>query len=163
MKAKSKNPGQESALREELVGLLEGGRAHASFEDAVEGFPLEIRGATLPRVAHTPWQVLEHLRLAQWDILEFCRNPSHESPNWPEGYWPKEPDPPTKTAWNESVKRFLEDRAALTAWIQDPSTDLFAPVPNDEGPSLLHQIVITAQHNSYHLGQLLMLRRALER
>ena len=163
MKAKPKNPGQDSLLRDELVGLLEGGRAHATFEDAVEGFPLEIRGATLPPVAHTPWQVLEHLRLAQWDILEFCRNPSHESPNWPEGYWPKEPAPPTKTAWNESVKRFLEDRAALTAWIQDPSTDLFAPVPNDEGPSLLHQIVITAQHNSYHLGQLLMLRRALER
>lgn len=163
MMAKSKNPGQDSVLRDELVGLLEGGRAHATFEDAVDGFPREMQGAILPGVAHTPWQVLEHLRLAQWDILEFCRNPSHESPNWPEGYWPKEPDPPTKTAWNESVKRFLEDRRALTAWIKDSSADLFAPVPNDEGPSLLHQIVITAQHNSYHLGQLLMLRRALER
>jgi len=163
MTAKSNAPGQESELRQELVGLLEGGRAHATFEDAVEGLPLEIRGATLPGAAHTPWQVLEHLRLAQWDILEFCRNPSHESPSWPEGYWPKEQAPPTKTAWNESVKRFLEDRAAFTAWIQNPSTDLFAPVPNEDGPSLLHQVVITAQHNSYHLGQLLMLRRALER
>ena len=163
MTAKPNAPGQESALREELVGLLEGGRAHATFEDAVEGFPLEMRGATLPGVAHTPWQILEHLRLAQWDILEFCRNPSHESPNWPEGYWPKEPAPPTKTAWNESVKRFLEDRTALTTWIQDGSTDLFASVPNQDGPRLLHQIVITAQHNSYHLGQLLLLRRALER
>jgi hypothetical protein len=163
MTTKPKAPGPENELREELVGLLEGGRAHATFEDAVEGFPLEMRGGSVPGVAHTPWQILEHLRLAQWDILEYCRNLSHESPKWPEGYWPKEPAPPTKTAWNESVKRFLEDRTALTAWIRDASTDLFAPVPNEDGPSLLHQVVIIAQHNSYHLGQLLLLRRALER
>src|SRR5262245_41969766 len=104
-----KPPTEISELREELVRLLEGGGAHATFEDAIEGFPAEIRGSILPGVAHTPWQLLEHLRLAQWDILEFCRNRSHESPEWPEGFWPKESAPPTKTAWNESVKRFLED------------------------------------------------------
>jgi len=163
MTAVPKPPGSDTELREELVRLVEGGGAHATFEDAVEGFPVEARGATVPGVLHTPWQLLEHLRLAQWDILEFCRNPSHESPNWPDGYWPKDSAPPTKTAWNESVTRFLEDRSALTEWIKDGSVDLLASVPDEDGPSLLHEIVITGQHNSYHLGQLLLLRRALER
>lgn len=163
MTAMPKPPGADRELREELVRLLEGGGAHATFEDAIGGFPAEARGITLPGVSHTPWQLLEHLRLAQWDILEFSRNPAHESPAWPEGYWPPESAPPTKTAWDESVRRFLKDRVALTSWIQDASTDLFASVPDEDGPSLLHEIMITGQHNSYHLGQLLLLRRALER
>jgi DinB superfamily len=156
-------PPQIQELREEMVRLLEGGGAHATFENAIEGFPAGLRGKKVASVTHTPWQILEHLRLAQWDILEFCRNPSHESPAWPEGYWPAESAPPSGAAWDESVKRFLEDRGALARWVRDSATDLFAPVPDEEGPSLLHQVVITAQHNSYHLGQLLLLRRALER
>ena len=156
------DPHADKELREEMLQLLEGGSAHATFESAIKGFPERIRGQKLDGVAHTPWQILEHLRLAQWDILEFCRNPSHESPPWPEGYWPKDAAPPTGSAWDESVKQFLEDRASLAGWIQDPKADLLASVPEEDGPSLLHEIVITAQHNSYHIGQLLMLRRALE-
>ena len=150
-------------VREEIVRLLEGGGAHATFEDAVKGFPAHIRGKKIEGVSHTPWQILEHLRLAQWDILEFSRNPSHESPAWPDGYWPKDAAPPNDAAWDSSVKQFLDDRASLARWIQDPDVDLLAPVPDEDGPTLLHEIVITAQHNSYHLGQLLLLRRALER
>ncbi|HET9234061.1 MAG TPA: DinB family protein, partial [Candidatus Eisenbacteria bacterium] len=147
----------------EMLQLLEGGAAHRTFEDAVKEFPVHIRGKTVEGIAHTPWQILEHLRLAQWDILEFCRNADHKSPPWPEGYWPEDTAPPSDTAWDESVKLFLKDRASLARWIQDPDSDLLASVPDEDGPSLLHEIVITAQHNSYHMGQLLLLRRALER
>jgi len=163
MTSASKTPGHDLELREEMVRLLEGGGAHATFEDATLGFPTALAGKTVPNVAHTPWEILEHLRLAQWDILEYCRNPKHKSPKWPDGYWPGESTPPHPGAWEKSVRDFLENRGALTAWVRDPSTDLFALVPDDEGPTLLHELVITAQHNSYHLGQLLLLRRALER
>ena len=163
MTSTPKSPSHDQGLREELVQLLVGGGAHATFEDAVKGFPEHLRDKRIDGVAHTPWQILEHLRLAQWDILEFCRNPAHESPPWPEGYWPKDSVPPSDMAWDNRVTIFLKDRAALTGWIQDPKVDLLAPVPEEDGPSLLHELVITAQHNSYHIGQLLLLRRALER
>jgi DinB family protein len=150
-------------LRDEILQLLEGGRAHADFEGALGDFPISLRGALLPGSPHTPWQLLEHLRLAQWDILEFCRNPSHVSPGFPEGYWPKEASPPDETAWDLSLESFLEDRDTFADWVRDPSIDLLAPVPDAEGPALLHELLLASAHNSYHLGQLLLLRRSLER
>jgi DinB family protein len=161
MTAKPNAPGQESALREELVGLLEGGRAHATFEDAVEGFPLEMRGATLPGVAHTPWQILEHLRLAQWDILEFCRNPKHISPNFPDGYWPQGDAPLDEAAWDRSVSAFRADLKAMQDLVTDPRTDLLASIAHGEGQTILREALLVADHNAYHLGQLVMVRRLL--
>jgi hypothetical protein len=115
-----------------------------------------------PRGApYTPWQQLEHLRICQWDILEYIRNPDHVSPEWPEGYWPA-PSPPGRTAWARSVRGFDADRRALVEMARDPGTDLLARVPADpDGPTVLHELLLVVDHNAYHLGQLIVLRRLL--
>ncbi|MBI4573262.1 MAG: DinB family protein [candidate division NC10 bacterium] len=148
-----------NALREDVLWLLRGGRAHVSFEAAVAKLPEAFRGKKPRRAPYTPWQQLEHMRIAQWDILEYIRNPQHISPEWPAGYWPGAA-PPTRTAWAQSVKAFQADRQALLALAADPSTDLLARVPPDpEGPTILHELLLVADHNAYHLGQLILLRR----
>ena len=151
----------DDALREELVSLLEGGHAHVGFEKAVADLPEALRGKKPHGAPYTPWQQLEHMRLAQWDILEYIRDPHHVSPKWPEGYWP-EAVPPTPDAWDRSVRGFRADLRALKALVADPATDVLARVPHDpEGPSIMHQVLLVADHNAYHLGQLLVLRRVL--
>lgn len=150
------------ALLENVVVLLRGGRAHVDFERAVANLPEALRGKKPRGIPYTPWQQLEHLRITQWDILEYIRNPQHVSPEWPEGYWPQEMSPP-RTAWGKSVKAFQADRQALVDLATDPSTDLMTRIPpgDPEGVTILHELLLVADHNAYHIGQLVLLRRLL--
>jgi len=154
-------PDQLGALREHLLYLLREGGAHLDFEKAVAGLPAELRGARPPGVPHTPWRLLEHMRIAQWDILEFCRNPRHVSPPFPEGYWPRGDAPPDPGAWDRSVAAFRADLRAMQDLVADLATDLFTPLPHGEGQTVLREALLVADHNAYHLGQLVVVRRLL--
>jgi uncharacterized damage-inducible protein DinB len=149
------------ALRKQLGVTLTGRGAHADFDSAVAGFPVKRAGEKPAGAPHTAWQLLEHLRIAQWDILEFSRNPKHVSPEWPEGYWPPTDAPPEKAAWTRSVKAFRADLKAMQKLVADPARELFSPLPNGEGQTLLREALLVADHNAYHLGQLVMLRQLL--
>jgi len=151
----------DRGLREHLISLLKGGGAHVHFMDAVEGFPEAKRGAFVAELPHTGWQLLEHVRIAQWDILEFSRNAKHVSPGFPEGYWPKTPGPPDDAAWTKSVDAFQHDLQELIKLVRNPKTDLYAKIPHGEGQTILREALLVADHNAYHLGQLVDLRRAL--
>jgi hypothetical protein len=150
-----------TALREHLVYLLRGGGAHLHFDKAVAGLPPALRGAKPPGQPHTPWRLLEHMRIAQWDILEFSRNPGHVSPAFPEGYWPKGDAPPDDAAWDKSVAAFRADLKAMQDLVADPKTNLFTPLAHGEGQTVLREALLVADHNAYHLGQLVLLRRLL--
>jgi hypothetical protein len=160
-KKKNKAGNDDRALRDHLISLLKGGGAHVHFMDAVEGFPEAKRGAFVAELPHTGWQLLEHLRIAQWDILEFSRNAKHVSPGFPEGYWPKTPVPPDDAAWKKSVEAFQHDLQELIKLVKNPKTDLCARIPHGEGQTILREALLIADHNAYHLGQLVDLRRAL--
>ena len=151
----------DKALREHLDYLLGGGGAHLDFDKAITGLPPEIRGVRAPNTPHTAWRLVEHLRIAQWDILEFSRDPEHVSPEWPAGYWPAGDAPPDDAAWDRSVAAFRADLAAMRALVNNPGTDLFAPLPHGDGQTVLREALLVADHNAYHLGQLVFLRRAL--
>jgi DinB superfamily len=151
----------EQSLRKHLVELLEGGSAHAKFEDVIKGLPAKLRGVKPEKFPHTAWMLLEHLRLAQQDILEFSRNPKHVSPPWPSGYWPKTEAPPSTAAWNKSVQQFQRDLKAMRTLVANRKTDLFARIPWGDGQTILREALLLADHNAYHLGQLLDVRRLL--
>ena len=153
--------GQNAALREQLVYILKGGGAHVHFEDALDGFPAGLRGTYAKGLPHTAWQLLEHTRIAQWDILEFSRNPKHVSPDFPGGYWPKTPAPADAADWDKSVKEFVRDLASFVQLVKNPRTDLFKTIPHGDHQTVLREALLLADHNSYHLGQLVDLRRAL--
>jgi len=148
------------SLREHLLNLLSGKGAHIDFEKAVADFPAEAQGKRSGSITYSAWQLLEHMRIAQWDILEFSRNPKHVSPAWPEGYWPKTEAPPNAGAWGESIGQFRQDLAAMRELIGGPA-DLFARIPHGDGQTLLREALILADHNSYHVGQLVFLRKLL--
>jgi hypothetical protein len=152
---------QDKALREQLVKLLTDSEAHANFETAVKGMPAKVQGKRPPNSAHSAWEILEHLRIAQWDILEFARNPKHQSPEFPSGYWPQSPEPPGEKAWDKSVEAFRSDRKALCDLITSESTDLFAKLPHGDGQTILRQALLAVDHNAYHIGELIQLRRIL--
>ena len=149
------------SLRQQLVKLLTKSEAHADFDDAVKDMPTALMGTRPKGAAHSPWGFLEHLRIAQWDILEFARNPKHKSPDFPSGYWPVSPEPPNEKAWDKSVAKFRSDRKALCDFIADDATDLFAKIPHGDGQTILRQALLAADHNSYHIGELILLRRIL--
>jgi len=151
----------DAALRQHLIKLLKGGEAHVVFEDAVKDFPAKLRGATPDGAEHSPWQVLEHLRLAQEDILDFSVNPKYKPREWSKEYWPETAAPPNATAWDKSVDTYLADREALCVLVADPKTDLYAEIPHGEGQTILREALVAADHNAYHLGQLVLLRRLL--
>ncbi len=151
----------EQILRKHLLELLGGGGAHVKFEDAIKDLAPKLRGAKPEKFPHTPWMLLEHLRIAQWDIVEFSRNKKHESPKWPEGYWPKTEAPPDAAAWDKSVKEFLRDRKAMEDLVGDPKTDLFAKIPWGDGQTILREALLVADHNAYHLAQIVDVRRLL--
>lgn len=155
------NPDPHKSLREHLLYLLNGGGAHLQFDKAVTNLPPELRGRTVQSVPYSPWGLLEHMRIAQWDILEFSRNPKHVSPTWPDGYWPQGYTPPDDRAWDNSVKAFCSDLAAMCVLVSDPATDLFAPIPHGDGQTILREALLVADHNAYHLGQLVVVRRLL--
>ena len=151
----------DKALRQHLVKLLKGGDAHADFEKAVKDFPADLRGKRPEGAEHSPWEVLEHLRIAQWDILDFCRNAEYNERKWPDEYWPKTAAPPDEKEWGESVKAFRNDLKAMCDLVADERTDLFAKIPHGDGQTILREILVVADHNSYHLGQMVLLRRLL--
>ncbi len=152
---------QEQSLRQHLLELLEGGQAHAKFKDAVKDLPIKLRGTKPAKFPHSPWMLLEHLRLAQWDILEFSRNARHVSPDWPSGYWPKTEAPPNAAAWDKSIRQFRRDLKALQRLVANPKTDLFAKIPWGDGQTILREALLVADHNAYHLAQLVDVRRML--
>jgi DinB family protein len=152
---------QIQSLRKHLLYLLGGGGAHAGFDDALKSFPPMLRGVKPARLPHSAWMLLDHMRLAQWDILEFSRNPKHVSPDWPSGYWPKTQDPPSATVWNKSIQQFRRDLKAMQTLVKNSRTDLFAPIPWGDGQTILREALLVADHNAYHLGQLVALRRML--
>jgi DinB family protein len=152
---------QYKSLREQLIDLLSGGGAHAKYDDLVKGLSPRLRATRPGRFPHSPWMLLEHLRLAQWDILEFSRNSKHVSPEWPEGYWPKTEAPPNSAAWNRSIEEFRKDLRAMEDLVANPKTDLFARIPWGDGQTILREALLLADHNAYHLGQFVDLRRLL--
>jgi len=160
-KKKSTEANHDQALREQLVALLKGGGAHVHFMDALDGFPDAKRGSFVEGLPHTGWQLIEHVRIAQWDILEFSRDPKHVSPGFPEGYWPKTPVPPDQAAWQRSVEAFQHDLQEMIRLVNNPKTDLYIVIPHGDGQTILRQALLLADHNAYHLGQLIDLRRAL--
>ena len=151
----------DRALRQHLLDLLRGGNAHLNFEEALAALPAQLRGAKPPGLPYSPWRLLEHMRIAQWDILEFSRNAAHVSPEFPAGYWPETDAPPDDKAWQKSIRKFRADLKAMQDLVEDPATDLFAPIPHGEGQTILRETLLLADHNSYHLGQLVTVRRLL--
>ena len=151
----------EDSLRKHLVEVLRGHGAHADFDEAIRDLPVKLRGASAKNLPFTPWRLLEHMRIAQWDILEFSRNAKHVSPEWPKGYWPSSDAPKSGAAWKASVAAFRRDLGEMIELVQDPATDLFALIPHGTGQTILREAMLVVDHNSYHLGQMIMLRRLL--
>jgi len=152
---------EDKALREHLLYLLRGGGAHLSFEDAIAGLPPKLRGVKPKGQPFTAWRLLEHLRLAQWDILEFSRNPKYVEGKFPDDYWPRKDAPPSDAAWKKSVVAFRSDLKAMQKLVEDPKTDLCARIPWGNGQTILREALLVADHNAYHVGQMVMLRRLL--
>lgn len=150
---------KDQALRQHLLELLAGGHAHVTFDDAVADLPAELRNNKPHGLPHSPWRLLEHLRIAQWDILEFSRNAKHESPAWPAGYWPA--DEATEASWQRSVHQFRADLDAMRSLVADPASDLWARLPWGDGQTLLREALLVADHNAYHIGELVVVRRLL--
>ncbi len=148
------------SLRKHLLWLLRGGHAHTGFDSVIRGLPAKARGARVKGAPYTAWELLEHMRLAQWDILEFSRDPKHVSPDFPSGYWPRT-KAPAPGAWEKSVRQFRADLKAMERLVANPKTDLFARIPHGDGQTILREALLVADHNAYHLGQLVMLRRLL--
>jgi len=151
----------DKVIREQLLALLRAGNAHMSFSDAVSGFPLKEINRRLPNASYTVWHLLEHIRIAQWDILEFVRNPRHISPEFPAGYWPEEDQMATASQWKKTIKDFLNDLKAVEKLVKDPRTDFFSPIPHAKDYTLFLEILTLADHNAYHVGELVTLRRVL--
>jgi hypothetical protein len=148
-------------LRQHLLELLDGGHAHPDFEAAIAGLPADLRGAKPAGLPHTPWRLLEHMRIAQWDILQFSIDSDHVSPEFPSGYWPDGDAPPDPAAWNRSVEAFRADFLRVKDLVADPQTDLFTPLPHGQGQTILREALLVADHNSYHIGQMIAVRRLL--
>ena len=145
-------------LRRQLIELLDGGHAHAGLKQIVADYPFELANRTIPGLPYTVWHLLEHLRIAQWDILEFIRNPQHVSPEWPAGYWPPRDKQADRAQWQETVEKVQADTQALLATVQNPETDLYADLPHAPGYSVLREILVVCDHNAYHLGELSALK-----
>ena len=152
---------EDRALRKTLVEFLRGASAHAELKTVVDDFPAELRGETLKGMPHSPWQLLEHIRIALHDLLDFSTNSHYEAMKWPDDYWPKEAAPPDDQAWDKSVRAVKKDVADFEKLVGDPESNLYAEIPWGEGQTLLREVLLAGQHNSYHLGQLVVLRREL--
>lgn len=148
----------DEVVREEMLALLKGGHAHMGFDEAVADFPPEAMNETAPNLTYTPWELLEHIRIAQWDILAFIRDPDHVSPDWPEGYWPAEGETATAEDWEQTVAQIRSDREALIALVEDPKMDLTAPLPHAAAYNVMREILTVADHSGYHLGEFALMR-----
>ena len=152
----------DEAVRKHVLYLLRGGGAHLSFDDFVNGFPPDLCNRQIEGLPYTPWQILEHMRRAQSDILEFSRDPDHISPEFPKGYWPNPEDLGTPELWQESVDAFRKDLKEMEDLVEDPSSNLYVKIPHGEGQTLLREALLTADHNAYHLGVLTVISRILK-
>jgi len=150
-----------AALRAQLRRILAWQDAHVGFEKSVEGLSPKLRGVRVVGFPHSAWELLEHMRITQHDILDFCRNPGYTEMTWPDDYWPKSAEPPSERAWDDSIAAFRDDRAALEALAADESIDLFATIPHGDGQTYLRELLLVADHNAYHLGQLVAVRQQL--
>lgn len=148
-------------LRAQLSRLLEWEDAHVGFDKAVDGVPPELRGRRPAGSPHSPWELLEHMRLTQHDILDFCVNPSYVEPHWPTDYWPRDPAPPTPNAWDESIASFRRDRHELQRLATEPTLELFDTIPHGTGQTYIRELLVVADHDAYHIGQLVLTRRLL--
>ena len=151
----------DQLLREHLIDLLKGGGAHATFDAVIKDLPAKLRGVKPAKFPHTAWMLVDHLRVAQWDILEFSRNPKHVSPEWPAGYWPNTEAPPSAGSWNTSLQQFRRDLKAMQSLVANPKTDLFARLAWGDGQTILREALLLADHNAYHVAQLVDVRRML--
>lgn len=149
-------------LRQQLIHMLTKAEAHVDIGSALRDFPRELRASKPGGSPHTPWQLLEHLRIAQSDIVQFTLNPKHRSPKFPDGYWPKTDMPPDDRAWDKSVARILEDLDEMVSLVGDPKIDLMKKIPHGTGQTFVREALLLADHNSYHVGQIVMLRRIME-
>jgi hypothetical protein len=152
----------DADLRRHLVSLLQGGSAHITFNDAVKDFPVEHAGVRPDRSPHSAWELLEHLRIAQEDIVLFSESSEYVQPNWPDDYWPASPAPKSVQDWKASIESVRKDLARFIKLLNDESRDLFEPFPWGDGQTLLREALLIADHNAYHLGQLMLVRRMLE-
>lgn len=151
----------KTTLTHHVLELLAGGHAHVDLKTALAGLPPALRGKKPKGAEHTAWQLLEHMRIANWDILEFTRDAKHVSPEWPGGYWPKTAAPPSAAAWNNSIRKAQADQKAMEKLVASKKTDLLAPIPHGTGQTVLREALLMADHNAYHIGQLILLRRSL--
>jgi DinB superfamily len=151
----------QDSLRNHLLELLGGGHAHLDFDTAIAHLPAALRGKRPDGLPHTPWRLLEHMRIAQWDILRFSIDPNHVSPEFPDGYWPAADSPPDLAAWDRAAQAFRADLKSMMELVGDARTDLFAPIPHGQGQTILREALLVADHNAYHLGQLVTVRRLL--
>lgn len=152
---------KQKELREHIVQLLDDGGAHIDLKNALKGFPLEKINKKVTNSTHTAWDLVEHLRIAQWDILEFSRDPKHESPPFPDGYWPIGKG--DEAAWKKSVRQIHKDMKTMLALVADEENDLLAPLPHGDGQTLLREALLVADHNAYTLGQIMVIRKILEK
>ena len=157
------NTDNDKSVRDHVLYLLRSGGAHLSFDDLVADFPIESCGRKIEGLPYTAWQVLEHMRIAQWDILEFSRDPKHISPKFPSGYWPKPKEPGNAELWNETVEKFRSDLKQMEDLVADPSTDLSAKIPHGDGQTILREALLISDHNAYHLGALAVMNRILKK
>lgn len=148
-------------LIKNLKELLNGGHAHATFEQAVKDLPAQLQGQVPEGMPYSIWQLAEHIRITQLDILEFSRDPDYESPKWPDGYWPAEHAPKNAAAWEESIAQIARDRQAFIDLLEAPEADLFTPFPHGSGQNLLREAMLIADHTSYHTGEIIVLRRLM--
>ena len=148
-------------VREQIIKLLQGGQAHLTLDAVLKNFPPRLRGLKPAGAPHSAWQLLEHLRIAQGDILEFSRSAKHVSPKWPEGYWPSSDRPPTDAAWKKCISAIKRDCRAMQKLVENPRTDLYSKIPHGSGQNILREALLIADHNAYHIGQLLLVRRLL--
>lgn len=153
----------EKVLREQLGRALDWGEAHVEWRKATDGIPANDRGKRPKGAAHSPWELLEHMRIATWDVVQFSRDPKHKSPDWPASYWPKNPEPPNATAWQDSVEALEHDLEQMRRLVNDPKVDLLAPISGGSGQTMLREALLVADHNAYHLGQLVLVRQLLGR
>ncbi|WP_332367550.1 DinB family protein [Spirosoma telluris] len=150
-----------SVVQTQLVSLLTGSNAHQSFDEAVRGLPTELRGVKPDKLPYSIWQLVDHIRIAQWDILEFSRNADHQSPPWPDGYWAKEVAPPNEDAWQQALDQIRQDRSDFVELLNDPQRDLYAPFAHSDGQNLLREALLIADHTAYHVGEIIIIRRLL--
>lgn len=152
--------GRNEVLNEQLIALLSGDNAHVNFEQAMADFPIKHINDHIPNFDHTPWQILEHLRISQWDILDFVRNPKYVSPPWPDGYWPEQTKA-DELLWQNSINKFRSDLNDIISLVNNPNTDFFGAIPHAEKYSIFREVLLVADHNAYHIGQLIMMRKIL--